>query len=269
MAEYSIIALDLDGTLLNSQRVITPSTLDLLLQLQAVGKKIVISTGRPIFGATKVAELLQLEKFGGYVMAYNGGVVQDWKTKEIIYSNVLQPEAIAAAYQYAKDAGFALVCYHDEFLVSEHEMNPYMEFSLKRNGLTFKKVVNFLKEVTYPISKCMIIGEPDSLHQLEERILDTHPTSFTVYRSEPFFLEVVPENINKATGLSVLLRHLNLPQSRLIAFGDSYNDIPMIRFAGIGIAMGNAPQEVKDAADLVALTNDEEGVAHVLASLSN
>lgn len=269
MADYRIIALDLDGTLLNSQRVVTPRTLDLLLRLQEEGHKIVISTGRPIFGATKVAELLQLEKFGGYVMAYNGGVVQDWKTKEIIYSNFLQHDAIVTAYQYAKDTGFALVCYHDEFLVSEHEMNPYMEFSLKRNGLTFKKVDNFLKEVTYPISKCMIIGEPDSLHQLEERILDTHPTSFTVYRSEPFFLEVVPENINKATGLRVLLRHLNVPQSILIAFGDSYNDIPMIHFAGMGIAMGNAPQEVKDAADHIAPTNDEEGVAQVLASLLN
>ena len=233
MADYRIIALDLDGTLLNSQRVVTPRTLDLLLRLQEEGHKIVISTGRPIFGATKVAELLQLEKFGGYVMAYNGGVVQDWKTKEIIYSNFLQHDAI------------------------------------KRNGLTFKKVDNFLKEVTYPISKCMIIGEPDSLHQLEERILDTHPTSFTVYRSEPFFLEVVPENINKATGLSVLLRHLIVPQSILIAFGDSYNDIPMIHFAGIGVAMGNAPQEVKDAADHIAPTNDEEGVAQVLASILN
>ena len=269
MADYRIIALDLDGTLLNSQRVVTPRTLDLLLRLQEEGHKIVISTGRPIFGATKVAELLQLEKFGGYVMAYNGGVVQDWKTKEIIYSNFLQHDAIVSAYQYAKDTGFALVCYHDEFLVSEHEMNPYLEFSLKRNGLTFKQVDNFLKEVTYPISKCMIIGEPDSLHQLEERILDTHSTSFTVYRSEPFFLEVVPENINKATGLRVLLRHLNVPQSILIAFGDSYNDIPMIHFAGIGVAMGNAPQEVKDAADHIAPTNDEEGVAYELSNLSN
>lgn len=269
MAEYRIIALDLDGTLLTTERTITPKTLDLLLRLQAEGYKVVISTGRPVIGAEPTAVLLHLQENGGYVMAYNGALVIDWQTRQTIYSQYLQPEAIGEVYRYAKEAGFALVCYHDEFLVSDHELNHFMEQSVKRNGLKFKKVDNFLEEATYPLCKCMIIGEPDGLHVLEERILETHPTTFNVYRSEPYFLEVVPPNIDKASGLRVLLEHLQMPATQLIAFGDSYNDIPMIRLAGMGVAMGNAPQVVKDAADYVASTNDDEGVARTLMSFIN
>lgn len=268
MFGYRIIALDLDGTLLTSERAITPQALDILNRLQQEGCKVVVSTGRPVFGSARIANQLLLNEYGGYVMAYNGGVVQNWQTKEIIYSNTLLSEAIAESYRFAKADGLAIICYHDNFLVSEDDMNPYMERTLKRNGLIFRKVEDFLAEATYPISKCMIIGEPVALHQLEERILSSRPTTFTVYRSEPFFLEVVPPHINKAEGLKVLLHHLSVSANQLIAFGDNYNDIPMIRLAGLGVAMGNAPQEVKDAANLVAPTNDEDGVARVLASLT-
>ena len=267
MAHYRIIALDLDGTLLTTKRVVTSLTLNLLIRLQEKGIKLVISTGRPVFGASRIAEQLRLQEYGGYVMAYNGGVIEDWPTHQTIYSNVLEQEAVNTAYSYAKDAGFALVCYHNEFLVSDDDMNPYMEYSLRRNGLIFNKVDSFLKEVTYPVSKCMIIGEPAPLQALEKKILSSNPTTFTVYRSEPFFLEVVPPDIDKGAGLKVLLEHLKLSPSQLIAFGDSYNDIPMIRFAGMGVAMGNAPQVVKDAADHIAPTNDEEGVARTLEEL--
>lgn len=264
MLEYRIIALDLDGTLLTSNRTITPNTLQLLLALQKKGCKVVISTGRPVFGASRIADQLHLGDYGGYVMAYNGGVVMNWQTKEVVYANYLEPEAITTAYQYATQAGFAIICYHDPYLVSESELNPLMEQSLKRNGLIFRKVDSFLEEVTYPISKCMIIGDPTPLAELERRILATHPADFTVYRSESFFLEVVSPGINKGQGLSVVLDHLSLTPDQLIAFGDCYNDIPMLRLAGLGVTMGNADQEVKDAADLVAPTNDEEGVAKIL-----
>ncbi|MBR4365694.1 MAG: HAD family phosphatase [Bacteroidaceae bacterium] len=265
MFGYKIIALDLDGTLLTSARLITARTQDILLRLQQEGCKVVISTGRPVFGSARIADQLHLNEYGGFIMAYNGGVVQNWQTKEIIYSNMLLSEAIVESYQFAKSAGLSIICYHDEFLVSDDEMNPYMERTLKRNGLTFKKVSNFLEEVTYPISKCMIIGEPVALHELEEGILASRPTTFTVYRSEPYFLEVVPPHINKAEGLKVLLQHLSIPAHQLIAFGDNFNDVPMIRLAGMGVAMGNAPQEVKDSADAVAPTNDEEGIAFFLS----
>ncbi len=268
MFGYRIIALDLDGTLLTSERAITQQTLDILIRLQQKGCKVVISTGRPVFGSAQIADQLHLKEYDGFIMAYNGGVVQNWQTKEIIYSNMLLPEAIVDSYHFAKADGLSTICYHDEYLVSDDEMNPYMERTLKRNGLIFKKVNKFLEEVTYPISKCMIIGEPVALHELEERILASKPTTFTVYRSEPYFLEVVPPHINKAEGLKVLLQHLSIPASQLIAFGDNFNDIPMIRLAGLGVAMGNAPQEVKDSADLVAPSNDEDGVARVLVNLS-
>lgn len=267
MSEKRIIALDLDGTLLTSERTISSNTLQLLEQLQQDGHKVVISTGRPVSGASCIADQLLLDQYEGFLMAYNGGVIQNWQNKDFVHSIFLSKDAIELANRYAKESGFSIVCYYDKYIVSDSDMNPYMEYSMKRNGLNFKKVNDFIEDVTYPISKCMVIGKPEGLQLLEQRIISNNHSCFCVYRSEPYFLEVVPPGIDKAAGLKVLLNHLGFSQSQLIAFGDGYNDISMLRFAGIGVAMSNAAEEVKAMADFIAPSNNEEGVFRALSEL--
>ena len=110
----------------------------------------------------------------------------------------------------------------------------------------------------------LIVGEPDKLIAVESELSLLMQGTISVYRSEPYFLELVPPGIDKARSLAVLLEKLNMKKEEMVAIGDGYNDLSMIKFAGLGVAMGNAQEPVKKAADYITLSNDEDGVAVVV-----
>ena len=110
----------------------------------------------------------------------------------------------------------------------------------------------------------MIVGDPHRLIPIEAELSVELQGQLSVYRSEPFFLELVPQGIDKAQSLSVLLNKLNMNREEMVAVGDGYNDLSMIQFAGLGVAMGNAQEPVKKAADYITLSNEEDGVAAVV-----
>lgn len=262
--KYKMLVLDLDGTLTNSQKQVTPHTLDTLLDAQRRGVKLVLASGRPTYGIVPVANLLQLDKFGGYILAYNGGEIINWQSKETIYTQLLDRTQIPYMYQCARENGFAIVTYHNEFVITETPDDVYVQKEAILNVMKTKKVDNFLKSIDFEVPKCLIVGEPERLHQLEKKMHEALKETNEVYRSEPYFLELVPKGIDKARSLAVLLNHLHLSPSEMIACGDGFNDVSMIRFAGLGVAMLNAQPVVKQQADYVTLSNDEEGVAHVV-----
>ena len=115
--------------------------------------------------------------------------------------------------------------------------------------------------------KCIIVGNPTLLPALEKEMQEALKGKAGVFRSEPFFLEIVPVGIDKAKGLSILLDKTGMKPSELIAFGDGYNDTPMLQFAGMGVAMGNAAEEIKKAADFITKSNDDDGIAFALEKL--
>ena len=159
--KYKLLVLDLDGTLTNSKKEITAHTLDTLTRAQEQGLKIVLASGRPTYGVAPLANKLQLDKYEGYILSYNGGEIIDWKTKEMMYKNLLDPTVLPYLYKCAKDNDFAIVTYENEFVLTEKPNDEYVLKEALLNVMTIKKVDNFLDAVKHPVAKCLIVGEPE------------------------------------------------------------------------------------------------------------
>ena len=127
-----------------------------------------------------------------------------------------------------------------------------------------KKVDSFLETVDFQVAKCLIVGDSSRLVLLEQEMKAKLQETNEIYRSEPYFLEVLPKGIDKAQTLAVLLDKLGLTKEEVIACGDGFNDLSMVKFAGLGVAMANAQDIVKENADYITLSNDEDGIAHVI-----
>lgn len=261
---YKLLVLDLDGTLTNKKKEITPHTLQVLKEAQQKGLKIVLASGRPTYGIVPLAEQLELKHFGGYIMAFNGGLILDCATGETIYQNFLDPSVYPYLYEKGNTKDFKILSYKDEYIVSEDIANEYVAYEARLNKMPLMQVENFLDVITFPEPKCLIVGNPEILKDLEVEMREKLQNCMSVYRSEPFFLELLPLGIDKAKCLEKLLERMQIDRKNVIACGDGFNDLSMIEFAGLGVAMANAQQVVKNAADYITLSNEEDGVAAVV-----
>ena len=267
---YSIIALDLDGTLTNSEKNITPRTFDALMKAQREGVRLVLASGRPTFGIAALANQLQLADYGGYVLSYNGGRIIDWCEKTVIFSQVVDQKLVPILYDFAKKAQLPIVTYLPEAILASKNEGEYLAEEARINGMPVVVAQNFVEEamqIAGGSTKFLIPGEPELLIQLESEMKAALSEQMEVFRSAPFFLELPPKGIDKAQSLQRLLTHLGLERESLMAFGDGFNDLSMIQFAGQGVAMANAVEEVKSIADFVTTSNEEDGIAHALEQL--
>ena len=262
--QYKLLVLDLDGTLTNRKKEITPRTRDTLLRAQEQGLKIVLASGRPTYGIVPLAEELQMGKYEGFILSYNGGQIIDWKTRKTMYENVLDPEVYPYLHECARRNGFVILSYKGEYIISEDAGDPYVQHEAFLNKMPSVTVPDFLEVINFPVPKCLIVGDPEPLAVLEGQMRRDLEGKMNVFRSEPFFLELVPNGIDKARSLAVLLEELGMEREEMIAVGDGFNDLPMIRFAGLGVAMANAQEVVRQAADHITLSNEEDGVAAVV-----
>lgn len=262
--KYKLLVLDLDGTLTNSKKEITRHTKETLIKAQEAGLKVVLASGRPTYGVAPLANELELQKYEGYILAYNGGKIIDWKTRELMYEKQLDSDLLPYLYRCAKENDFAIVTYENEYVLTEKPDDEYVLKEALLNVMKIKKVDNFLEAVKHPITKCLIVGEPSRLALLEKEMYEKLKDRMGVFRSEPYFLELVPKGIDKAQSLSVLLEEIGMTKNEMIAIGDGFNDLSMIQYAGLGIAMENAQDVVKQAADFITLSNEEDGVAYAV-----
>lgn len=258
---YKILALDLDGTLTNSKKEITPHTLDVLIQAQQKGLRLVLASGRPTAGIKPLAEQLQLEEYGGYILAFNGGLIINCATGETIYQNVLDTSVYKHLYEVGNTDDFKILSYLDDYIACEDIENEYVCYEARLNKMKLKKLNSFLDEINFPEPKCLIVGNENKLAKLEKELSEHYEGKMSIYRSEPFFLEILPLGIDKARRLEFLLNHLGLKREELMVCGDGFNDLSMIEYAGLGVAMSNAQPIVKEAADYITLSNEEDGVA--------
>lgn len=267
---YSIIALDLDGTLTNSEKNITPRTFDALMKAQREGVRLVLASGRPTFGIAALANQLQLADYGGYVLSYNGGRIIDWCEKTVIFSQVVDQKLVPILYDFAEKAQLPIVTYLPKAILASKNEGEYLAEEARINGMPVVVAQNFVEEamqIAGGSTKFLIPGEPELLIQLESEMKAALSEQMEVFRSAPFFLELPPKGIDKAQSLQRLLTHLGLERESLMAFGDGFNDLSMIQFAGQGVAMANAVEEVKSIADFVTTSNEEDGIAHALEQL--
>lgn len=261
---YKMIVLDLDGTLTNSQKVITEKTKTALLKAQENGVRVVLASGRPTYGIMPLAKELRLAEYGGFVLSFNGAKVIDIRHNQIIFEKALPSSQIHKIFELGKEHHITVLTYENEAIITENPNDQYVQKESAINKMPIREVVNLRDYVYFPLVKCLMVGDGDHLAKVEPIVREELGEEFNVYRSEPYFLEVMPENIDKAYSLSKLLEHLNLTREEMVCCGDGFNDVSMIKYAGLGVAMENANEKVKEVADYITASNDNDGIAEVL-----
>lgn len=261
---YEMLVLDLDGTLTNSEKKITDATRKAIIEIQEAGKKVVLASGRPTQGIVPLAEELQLQKFGSYILSYNGGRIINCGTNEIIYNKILPENVISPVCQMVQPYDVDLITYSDTEIWSHKTPNKYTKIESFINHMDIVPKEDFVNAIDFPINKLLITGEPSIAEKLEEVLKGHFHGYLNIYRSEPFFLEVMPQNIDKANSLQKLLSSIGLTADQMICCGDGYNDLTMIEYAGLGVAMANAQPLIKEKADYITKSNDEDGVLYVI-----
>ena len=262
--DYKMIVLDLDGTLTNRDKVITPRTKQALMEAQERGKIVVLASGRPAAGVLPLANQLDLAKYGSYILAFNGGMIVNCKTGETVFSSMIPVEANSRIVDLAVDHGVDLLTYQGQEIITNNQECPYALLESKINKLPLRQVENLRNYLDFPVPKFLFLDDGDYLVTVEPKVKAALGKNFSVYRSEPYFLEVMPKGIDKAASLERLLEQLGMNREQMIACGDGYNDMSMIKFAGLGVAMENAVLPLRKAADFITRSNNEDGVAYVV-----
>lgn len=260
--KYKLLVLDVDGTLLNDKKEITPRTLAALLKVQQMGVHIVLASGRPTNGVLPLAKALELDHYGGYVLSYNGGQIIKVQTGEILFEKRINPEMLPYIDKKAKKNDFAIFTYHKDHIITDKPDNEHVQQEARLSNMQVVGVDNFVEAIDFPPCKCMLVSDDEeALVGLENHWKKRLAGVLDVFRSEPYFLEVVPQFIDKGNTLGVLLSKLSILPEEVVAIGDGVCDVTMLQLAGLGIAMGNAQDSVKACADVTTTSNEAEGVA--------
>lgn len=263
---YKMIVLDLDGTLTNSEKKITPKTKQALFDAMERGIKVVLASGRPTYGIMPIAEELELKQRGGYILSFNGARITNCGNGQVIYQNTIPQHYIPILTSLAEEYHVDYLTYDEsgQTIITNNPDNIYAEVEANINHMPLKYEPDIGETVTYPVNKMIMLGSGMYLHTVEPRLQQDMAGVLSVYRSEPFFLEVMPLGVDKALSLERLLKYLGMSREEMICIGDGFNDLTMIEYAGLGVAMENAQDSVKEKADFITLSNDEDGVAHVI-----
>ncbi len=263
----SLVVMDLDGTLTNSEKHILPETHAELMRLQRNGVRLVLASGRPTYGIMPLVRELEMDRFGGFILSYNGGLVIDCQTMVELHSQTLPAHSCRTIMEKAVADGHAVLGYRGtKILCQGTEPDIYAREEQRITKMDLVYVDDLLAELRgEEIVKLLVVGEPERLARTEADMQQLREEGIWSYRSQPFFLETVPAGIDKAQSLLRLLEHLHLEPRNMMAIGDGGNDVSMISLAGIGVAMQNATREAKDAADYVTQAdNDHDGVGEAL-----
>ena len=266
--KYKLLVLDVDGTLLNDEREISKRTLAALLKVQQMGVRIVLASGRPTYGLMPLAKTLELGNYGGFVLSYNGCQIIKAQNGEILFERRINPEMLPYLEKKARKNGFAIFTYHDDTLITDSPDNEYIKNEALLNNLKIIREDEFSTAIDFAPCKCMLVSDKEkALIGLEQHWEKRLAGTLDAFRSEPYFLEVVPCGVNKANTLGALLEHLGVTREEVIAVGDGVCDVTMLKLAGMGVAMGHSQDSVKVCADYVTASNEEDGVALAVEKL--
>lgn len=261
---YNLLALDLDGTLTDDNKRITPRTKDALLKAMEKGVEIILASGRPDIGIAPVANELGLYGKGGYILAFNGGRIIDCKSGKILSETVFPREYYSEIISLRERFdGVEVLSYTSEGIIAG-SITRYVNEECRCNACLAEAKENLLAALPQNEVKFLIVGEHEKLVPVRDYLADNFSDKFGAYFSQPFFLEVVPFGIDKANSLKKLLGILGKESSSLMACGDGENDIPMLNVAGLSVAMKNASDIVKKHAAFITKSNNDDGVAYAV-----
>lgn len=270
-----VIIMDIDGTLANSQKVITTKTKEALLKAQEKGAILILASGRPTTGLIDLAKQLEMDQHHGLLVSYNGSRVVDCKTNEILFNQAMSVEEGKAVLEHMKkfdrvrpmiDKGeyMYVTDVYDNYIQFNGKPHNIMQSESRGNKYKLCEVDDLVEFVDYQLNKILTFADPEYLQEHHQAMMEPFKDTLSCMFTSPFYFEFTAKGIDKAKALDTVLKPMGYTQDEMIAFGDGHNDASMVKYAGIGVAMGNAVQALKDIADDITLSNDEDGIAESL-----
>jgi Cof subfamily protein (haloacid dehalogenase superfamily) len=260
-----LVAIDMDGTLLDPGHKLTPRVKQAIAQARALGVHIVLTSGRPVPGLAPFLQELGIDGDDDYCIACNGGLVQRIGPRETVVEYPLSFDDFVYCEQVAREIGV-----HFQALDAQRMYTPNQDISiytvadshLSRMPLSYRRVADMDPRMSF--IKLMMIDEPEVLDAAIARLPAALTERFAVLKSAPFFLEVFDRRAGKGPSLQKLAEHLGIDRANVMAIGDQENDLTMLQYAGTSVAMGNAIDAVKATARFETATNADEGVAKAI-----
>mgnify|MGYP001301010656 CR=1 FL=1 len=257
-----LMAIDIDGTLVNARKELTPAVRQAIQRARHKGKKVVICTGRPLAGAKSYLSALGLDQTDDeYVVSYNGAVVETTSGQVIFkkgldYAEYLDLETISRKLKLHFQAVGLKRIY-----TANRDIGKWTLYNSRIVDLGVSyRTTDEMRAI--PIIKCMFVDDPEYLDErLTSPLFQTMASRVIFSKTEPFYYEATAAGVTKGTGLAQLTQHLGLTADEVMAIGDEANDATMIRYAGYGVAMGNAVPVTKAEADFITADCEHDGVA--------
>ena len=265
--EKHLLFLDLDGTLLNDAKEITPGNRAALDAALERGHGVIITTGRPLKSAMTHAHKLQLDKPGCYLVAYNGAVVYDWAKNQQVYNRSLSYDIVNRVFDYVNSTGIHVQTYDTWDVLVEPRCDNATVRRYCDGTIDFRVIGDVHTDLKEEPVKILIIDfdNKPALEAIQSWVHENMAQETECFFSSNAYLEVVPKNIRKGEAVKMLCAHLGVPVRCAVAVGDEANDLSMIQDAGIGVAMCNGIPAVKAAANYITHNdNNHDGVAEVV-----
>ncbi|WP_130832965.1 sugar-phosphatase [[Erwinia] mediterraneensis] len=263
-----LIAIDMDGTLLNPQHQITPAVKAAIGRARDKGVSIVLATGRPFVGVERYLMELDLQQEGQYCISNNGALVQQAQNGDCVAEVTLGFDDYLYIEQLARELGVHFQAFDKTHLYTPNkDISEYTihEASLTGIPVRYRAVEEMDPQMRFP--KLMMLDKPGLLDEAIRRLPAHAQENYTILKSAPYYLEILNKRVNKGEGVRMLAEKLGLTQAEVMTIGDQENDLAMIEYAGTGVAMGNAIDAVKQVAQFITKTNMEDGVAYAIEEL--
>ncbi|MBO7675387.1 MAG: HAD family phosphatase [Atopobiaceae bacterium] len=270
------ILLDVDGTLTNDQKVITPRTREALLKAQEKGVVLVLASGRTATGLSRYAAELDLAHHNGVLVCYNGAKSLNCQTGQVYFEQSLTVDQSKRVLEHMKQFDVAPVIDHgdymyvnDAFFTIRRDGEPWhiIEYEAHSNNYLLCEQRDLAATAQWPINKILNAGQPEYLQEVWQQMQEPFEGELSSMFTAPYYYEFTPLGVDKVRALKDTFDVLGIDQSEVMSFGDAQNDLTMIKWAQIGVAMGNAVDEVKAQASYVTSDNNSDGIADALERL--
>jgi len=257
---YRLLAADMDGTLLNGDSIITQRTREALLKAIEKGVLFVPSTGRPMGGMSAV---LTAFDFDMPMILFNGAMAVTTKTDRVLFSQGLDFSCAETIFAQGISRGYSVVAWAGERLFVSCEDEEIMQYQ-RKTGAELHVVADARPMRPYGVTKMLWIIPPEDGPRCQAEMNALLSGKVNCHTSCPHLMEFVDAKASKGIALAEVGKAYGIAQKEMIAVGDGYNDVSMLEYAGLGVAMGNAPEDIKALCQDVTLSNDEDGVAAVI-----
>ena len=264
-----LVAIDMDGTLLNSKKELLEETKQYFKDFHKKETEtlLVLCTGRPETGIRPYLKDLGYLEENHYIISQNGANIYESRTGKRVMDAFLDSAAIQKWIELGKKHGISVMgAGVDYYYCFDQEPTEWMEFDVKLVSGKLKRIPT-KESLNTDFYKILLMGDEEQLNEFETFIPEEWRDEFYVVRSQKYLVEVLTKGVNKAFGLEKLAQKLNILPSEIAAIGDAANDVEMLEYAGLAIAMGNASEEVKAISDIVTDTNENNGVIKAIDQL--